>query len=703
MSERMKGQGNQGNNNGSSNLQYPFSVKVGQWSNNHAGSNSSSVSYNQKDRSFNNHRADGNNGNYNAWGGSQQVNSNQYHSRGGKQGHNYDDYNSYSKGGGGYDGGVRDIERGISSLNRPFNDRNASSGTNSHSNSRQQDQAQKDAARKMTWASIASQPPKPTVSTTSSLGIKKKPGMPPPPMVPGRHNMDIGTWDSPAKSGAPLVPPPIIQAAPPKTDFPAANDSHANGSRANGQNPAWPTPDQAVEAASQQVQQQNQQNQQQNQYSGRENATRDTNRDNYRGGNNDDRQRERYQNSGGYAQRGEGRYNNHQPSSHHANNHSSMNQNYQNNARYPRYDDYSSQNYNSAQESRPPMTRAAPPASSQQNSAAATDAAPVTLDTLLDMSKYNPAHFEIENIEVARFFVIKSYSEDDIHRSIKYNIWCSTEHGNKRLDQAFHEREKEGGAVYLFYSVNGSGHFCGMAQMISSVDYSSNSSVWAQNKWKGSFKVRWIYVKDVPNPQLRAIRLENNENKPVTNSRDTQEVPNAKGEQVWRIIHSYKHSTSLFDDFVHYEQRQREEDSRRVDGGPGSSGARTPPPPHQYRSGGYQESNNNPRDSFNGSGGRNYNNDRGNSGFDRNYHGNGGGYENKSAGGGYNRNNYGYRRDENSDRDREGGYSSGGYSRGGYRNNRGGFNNDYYNRRQEGRERGGGYRPQYNSVDPENE
>lgn len=34
----------------------------------------------------------------------------------------------------------------------------------------------------------------------------------------------------------------------------------------------------------------------------------------------------------------------------------------------------------------------------------------------------------------------------------------------------------------------------------------------------------------------------------------------------------------------------------------------------------------------------------------------------------------------------DGSYSSGNYSRGGgYRNNRGGFNNDYYNRRQEPR------------------
>ena len=47
--------------------------------------------------------------------------------------------------------------------------------------------------------------------------------------------------------------------------------------------------------------------------------------------------------------------------------------------------------------------------------------------------------------------------------------------------------------------------------------------MWFQDKWKGKFEVKLIYIKDVPNAQLRNIRLENNENKPVTNSRDTQE------------------------------------------------------------------------------------------------------------------------------------------------------------------------------------
>jgi YT521-B-like domain len=47
--------------------------------------------------------------------------------------------------------------------------------------------------------------------------------------------------------------------------------------------------------------------------------------------------------------------------------------------------------------------------------------------------------------------------------------------------------------TYLFFSVNSSGHFCGVAQMITPVDYNSLT------KWKGSFRVKWIYVKDVPN------------------------------------------------------------------------------------------------------------------------------------------------------------------------------------------------------------
>ena len=187
------------------------------------------------------------------------------------------------------------------------------------------------------------------------------------------------------------------------------------------------------------------------------------------------------------------------------------------------------------------------------------------LKKLMVKYNFNPRDFCMD-LKNARFFIIKSYSEDDIFRSIKYSSWTSTEHGNRRLNDAFKEQQKKGikTPMYLLFSVNSSGHFCGVAEMKSEVDLNVETGIWVQDKWKGRFDVRWIYVKDVPNNTLRHIRLENNENKPVTNSRDTQEVHPEKAKQVLKIIHNYKAQTSIFDDFDHYEKRQEEDARMRV-------------------------------------------------------------------------------------------------------------------------------------------
>jgi hypothetical protein len=56
--------------------------------------------------------------------------------------------------------------------------------------------------------------------------------------------------------------------------------------------------------------------------------------------------------------------------------------------------------------------------------------------------------------------MIKSYSEDDVHKGIKYNVWASTPNGNNKLDAAFHEAQilmKEQGKrcpIFLFFSVS---------------------------------------------------------------------------------------------------------------------------------------------------------------------------------------------------------------------------------------------------------
>lgn len=72
-----------------------------------------------------------------------------------------------------------------------------------------------------------------------------------------------------------------------------------------------------------------------------------------------------------------------------------------------------------------------------------------------DREQYNKPDFP-EEYPDARFFIIKSYSEDDVHKSIKYNVWASTPNGNKKLHAAYQEaQEKSGGCpVFLFFSVS---------------------------------------------------------------------------------------------------------------------------------------------------------------------------------------------------------------------------------------------------------
>ena len=172
----------------------------------------------------------------------------------------------------------------------------------------------------------------------------------------------------------------------------------------------------------------------------------------------------------------------------------------------------------------------------------------------------NPAAFDCYPKQ-ARFFVIKSYSEDDVHKSIKYGVWASTDTGNRRLDVAFHE-SAELGPMYLFFSVNASGQFCGLAQMVTPVDYAKKFGSWGQDKWNGTFRIQWTFIKDVPNAQFRHIVLANNENKPVTNSRDTQEVLPEQGREMLRIFHAFKSRTSILDDFSFYDKRQELQEAR---------------------------------------------------------------------------------------------------------------------------------------------
>ncbi|KAK7331577.1 hypothetical protein VNO80_28313 [Phaseolus coccineus] len=182
--------------------------------------------------------------------------------------------------------------------------------------------------------------------------------------------------------------------------------------------------------------------------------------------------------------------------------------------------------------------------------------------TTISTDQYNLSDFQTE-YESAKFYVIKSFNEDDVHKGVKYNVWTSTPNGNKKLNIAFLDAEakfRQTGTkcpVFLFFSVNASRQFVGVAEMVGPVDFKKDMSFWKLDKYNGFFSIKWHIIKDVPNNQFVHIILPNNENKPVTFTRDTQEIGLKQGLEMLNIFKNYSTKTSLLDDFDFYESREK--------------------------------------------------------------------------------------------------------------------------------------------------
>ncbi|XP_009404313.2 YTH domain-containing protein ECT4 isoform X4 [Musa acuminata AAA Group] len=201
------------------------------------------------------------------------------------------------------------------------------------------------------------------------------------------------------------------------------------------------------------------------------------------------------------------------------------------------------------------------PRANKSNSCLGSSTRNNNLNQFVCRDKYNKTDFQIE-YENAKFFMIKSYNEDDVHKSVKYNVWASTPNGNKKLDAVFWVAErlmKKGSKcpIFLFFSVNASGQFVGLAEMIGPVDFNKNLDFWQKETWNGFFPVKWHIIKDIPNRLFQSIRLENNDNKAVTFSKDTQEIGLPQGLQMLHIFKGHPLGTSLLDDFGFYEQREK--------------------------------------------------------------------------------------------------------------------------------------------------
>ncbi|DAZ94981.1 TPA: hypothetical protein N0F65_000613, partial [Lagenidium giganteum] len=165
-----------------------------------------------------------------------------------------------------------------------------------------------------------------------------------------------------------------------------------------------------------------------------------------------------------------------------------------------------------------------------------------------------------------RCFVLKSFSDANFHKSVKYGIWSSTYAHNALLDQAFKSDLSSVRPVLFFFSVCDTRHVSGIARMTSAVRTDKKFMMWEKTKYEGFFHVEWLMVKDVPNHVLTGIKMSNTPTKKsITSCRDCEEIPYDESTHPVRLVHIFQASqfisiftqypsrTSAWDDFAHFD------------------------------------------------------------------------------------------------------------------------------------------------------
>uniref|UniRef100_A0A4W4GI73 RNA helicase n=1 Tax=Electrophorus electricus TaxID=8005 RepID=A0A4W4GI73_ELEEL len=116
-----------------------------------------------------------------------------------------------------------------------------------------------------------------------------------------------------------------------------------------------------------------------------------------------------------------------------------------------------------------------------------------------------------------RYFIMKSSNLRNIELSQQRGIWSTTPSNEPKLNRAFRESD----AVFLIFSVQGSGHFQGYARMSSEIS-PEQCLDWGSSGLGGVFNVEWIRKDNLPFPLTHQVLNPWNDNKRVQISRDGQ-------------------------------------------------------------------------------------------------------------------------------------------------------------------------------------
>lgn len=153
----------------------------------------------------------------------------------------------------------------------------------------------------------------------------------------------------------------------------------------------------------------------------------------------------------------------------------------------------------------------------------------------------------------SKFFVIKSFNTTNVSLAFRHEVWSSTKKGNVRLDKEYRALT-HGSRIFLLFSVNKSGRFCGIAEMISPIiEGDSRAQIWETHtssyKFPNLFKIKWWYIKDVQVKCFNHLRWKvDSQDSPLQtlgHCRDTEQVPYSIGHLILQIFSKAQSYSSL--------------------------------------------------------------------------------------------------------------------------------------------------------------
>ncbi len=112
------------------------------------------------------------------------------------------------------------------------------------------------------------------------------------------------------------------------------------------------------------------------------------------------------------------------------------------------------------------------------------------------LANVNNPKLDADYFKDAAFFVIRSKSFRDVHKSMKYGVWTSSKYNNYKFNTAFRQH---GGKVFFIYTTLQHNFFLGIAQMYAPVNPNKEFAYWGElGRWRGLCFVHWILVREVP-------------------------------------------------------------------------------------------------------------------------------------------------------------------------------------------------------------